>query len=275
MKVFLSSCSLLLACLLIYSTSAQSRLWARQVTMRVWVNEISDLSYGSDPQNRLDLMRPRWSTRGVRPAVVVFHGGAWRDGGRAEMRDRVCRRYLAHGFSVANVEYRRGLIPASEDALGSLEWIFRNASSYGIDPARIVVTGESAGAHLALYAAFHSRLPVAAVVNFYGISDLTSMLGEPLVSAVLPPGGEGRDQARRLSPLAQVHPGMAPVFSIHGTADSVVPLDQTHRLTEKIRSMGGDAAELALEGAGHGLSDLELETAYRAVFAFLDQRGIS
>ena len=275
MKVFLSSCVLLLACLLAYFTSARARIWTRELTMMAWVSQTSEIPYGPDPQNRLDFMRPRWSHGGARPAVVVFHGGAWLDGSRAEMRDRVCRRYLAHGFSVANVEYRRGLLPASEDALRSLEWVFRNASSYDIDPARIVVTGESAGAHLALYAAFTSRLPVAAVINFYGISDLTALRDAPLVRAVLPPDGAGPDQARRLSPIVQVHPDTPPLFSIHGTGDPVVPLDQTLRLTGRIRSQGGDAEELALEDAQHGFSNSQLETAYSSVFAFLGRRGIS
>ena len=243
--------------------------------MAVWVSQTSNISYGPSPENRLDLMRPRWSSRKTRPAVVVFHGGAWLEGSREEMRDRVCRRYLAHGFSVANVEYRRGLVPASEDAVRSLQWVFHNASSYDIDPARIVVTGESAGAHLALYAAFTSGLPVAAVVNFYGISDLTTMRDAPVVLAVLPAGGDGLDQAHRLSPIVQAHPGTAPLFSIHGTADDVVPLDQTIRLTEKIQSLGGDAAQMHLEGARHGFSEAQLETSYRAVFTFLGERGIS
>ena len=247
----------------------------RFLLMAVWVSQTSNISYGPSPENRLDLMRPRWSARKPRPAVVVFHGGAWLEGSRAEMRHRVCRRYLAHGFSVANVEYRRGLLPASEDAVRSLQWVFHNASSYDIDPARIVVTGESAGAHLALYAAFTAGLPVGAVVNFYGIADLTAMRDAPVVLAVLPAGDEGLDQARRLSPIVQAHPGTAPLISIHGTADDVVPLDQTIRLTEKIQSLGGDAEQLHLEGARHGLSDAQLETSYRAVFAFLGERGIS
>jgi len=69
---------------------------------------LADVAYGPFPENRLDIMRPRWGKRSPRPAVIVFHGGAWQRGDRQEMRERVCRRYLEQGFTVANVEYRHG-----------------------------------------------------------------------------------------------------------------------------------------------------------------------
>jgi acetyl esterase/lipase len=68
--------------------------------------------------------RDRLGLRDLRPAVVAFHGGAWANGSKDEMRDRVRRRYPRKGFVVANVEYRRGAITAAaEDAIAAL--IFR------------------------------------------------------------------------------------------------------------------------------------------------------
>jgi dipeptidyl aminopeptidase/acylaminoacyl peptidase len=189
------------------------------------------------------------------------------------MRERVCARYVARGFVAVNVEYRGGLPAAADDARTALLWFTERAAQYGADAKRIVVTGESAGGHLALWAAFAPGKPVAAVVNFYGVSDVESLLDFPPVQEALP-GDNRREAARSLSPLAIVTGKVCPVLSIHGTGDPKVPVDQTTRLTRRIREFGGDAEEVLISGGGHGFSDRQLATAYNAVFAFLRRHGI-
>ena len=190
------------------------------------------------------------------------------------MRGRVCRRYLAKGFVTVNVEYRRGVVPAAEDACHALQWFFQNAALYGADPARIVVTGESAGAHLAMLAAFTSHVPVAATVNFYGISDLAALLDRPFIRAALP-ATEPRLTAERFSPIHTVRGGLGPVLSVHGTADTTVPLDQTTRLTMSLREVGNpDATQVLIEGGEHGFGEPELGRAYEAVFTFLQRNRV-
>jgi acetyl esterase/lipase len=246
----------------------------RQILLPLWVQTTYDVPYGPYADNRLDIMRPRWKAGALRPAVVIFHGGGWIDGGREEMRDRVCRRYLQNGFLVANVEYRRGSIPAAaEDAIRALQWFCSRASSYGVDRSRIVVTGESAGGHLALLAAFRSGAQTAAVVNFYGVTDITALADRASVRALLPPQ-HPEPAARSLSPVTYVRGGLPPVFSIHGLADQTVPPEQTAGLTSRIKEAGGEAFELYIDGGGHGFSKEHQEIAYGAVFHFLRQRGI-
>lgn len=241
----------------------------RQATLPLWAQIIHDVAYGPYPENRVDIMRPRWMTAALHPAVLVFHGGAWANGNKDDMRDRVCRRYLQKGFVVANVEYRQGAIDvAAEDADNALRWFSRHISAYGGDRNRIVVTGESAGAHLALLAAFHSGVQTAAVVNFYGVGDLTAVLDRPFVRAVLPPEAM-EPAARRLSPLTYVRSGLPPVLSIHGTADATVPPAQTAALTRAIREAGGKASEFYIQGGIHGLTGGQQEIAYHRVFQFL------
>ena len=246
----------------------------RELAMTLWVQTVPDIRYGTDVENVLDLMRSRVGSQHSRPAVVVFHGGAWESGSRYEMRDRVCRRYLAKGFIVANVEYRRGAGPASEDAVRALEWFFQNAASFGADPRKIVVTGESAGGQLALFAAFTSQVPVAAVVNFYGISDLGALIDQPFVRAALP-ANDTFASATRLSPLGAVRQGLCPVLSIHGSSDTLVPPEQTVRLTARLRQAGDqNVEEWFIPGGRHGLSETEFESAYQTVFGFLSRRGV-
>src|SRR5258708_20820483 len=109
------------------------------------------------------------------------------------------------GWNVVNVEYRMArvaLAPAAvEDGQCALRYIVDEAKTYGVDINRIVVTGESAGGHLALttgmipesagftrvcagggFAASNTAVPkVAAIINWYGITDVTELLGGPRV----------------------------------------------------------------------------------------------
>lgn len=255
--------------------AAQARHRWRQTLSPFWVRTIHDIPYGPQPENRLDILQRRWSTSAIdRPAVIVFHGGGWREGNRQEMLVRVCHRYLEQGFVVANVDYRVGTISAAvEDAVSALAWYFRHVSEYGASRTKIVVTGESAGSHLALMAAFRSKEPAAAVVNIYGVTDLMGMMDRPAVLTVLP-----RDNpepvAKALSPVTHVRPGLPPVFSVHGTADEIVPSAQTTLLTRAIREAGGEAYELYVEGGKHGFSKGQQDAAYAAIFEFLQRRGV-
>jgi acetyl esterase/lipase len=252
--------------------SKGSRTLMQWMPLSLWTRSISDVSYGQYPENRLDIMLPRWPGSGLLPAVMVFHGGAWQRGSRSEMRERVCRRYLSHGFLTVNIEYRHGISLASKDAIRAVEWFYGSAVRFRADPRRIVVTGESAGAQLALLAAFQSRATVAAVINFYGIADLSSMLGTALVRDALL--DQDPETAIGLSPIAQVHAGLPPVLSLHGSADSTVPPDQSLRLTARLRQAGGDAEMMLIPSAGHGFSHSQLEAAYAAVFDFLRRRRV-
>jgi len=245
----------------------------KNIALSMWSETIADVQYGPDPRNKLDIMRPRRRAGEPLPVAVVYHGGAWKSGSRAEMRERVCRRYLAKGFLVINVDYRPGVGPASEDAARALEWSFQNVGVWGGNARRIVVTGESAGSHLALLSAFQSRSRVAAVINFYGISDLSALIDEPLVRDALPLKNR-QSEAERLSPISFVRPGICPVWSVHGLADRLVPASQTELLTKRIKQNGGTADQLLMKEGQHGLSDAEREVAYGAAFEFLTGQGI-
>jgi acetyl esterase len=95
------------------------------------------------------------------PAVVYFHGGGWTCGD-LDTHDSVCRGIAAHSHcAVVAIDYRMGpehRFPAAvEDALAALQWVAANAGSFAVDPARLVVAGESAGGNLAAVAALALR----------------------------------------------------------------------------------------------------------------------
>ncbi|MCP9991603.1 alpha/beta hydrolase [Streptomyces albogriseolus] len=130
-------------------------------------------TYGDDPGHVIDFYAPRGGS-GPAPVVVVLHGGAWRTPyDRRHVSPFAA--FLAHrGFAVASVEYRRGATRADggdavagrwpdtfDDvaaALDALPGLIRELLPAG-DPRRIVLTGHSAGGHLALWAAARHLLP--------------------------------------------------------------------------------------------------------------------
>jgi dipeptidyl aminopeptidase/acylaminoacyl peptidase len=125
-----------------------------------------------------------------------------------------------------------------------------------------------------MLAAFTSHVPVAAVVNFYGISDVEALLDESFVRRALP-AENTRVAAERLSPIHLVRAVHLPVLSIHGTADTTVPPNQTTKLTESLHRAGNQrASQLLVEGGQHGFREFELELAYETVFSFLRRNGV-
>ena len=124
------------------------------------VAEIRDLAMpGSVGPVPLRLYRA--FTEGVLPVLVFFHGGGWVVGDIAT-HDTVCR-HLANRAecAVVSVDYRLApehKFPAAvEDAFGATAWVMDNASSLGIDPARLAVGGDSAGGNLAAVVALMAR----------------------------------------------------------------------------------------------------------------------
>ena len=102
---------------------------------------------------QLDLARPKEGT-GPFPAVVCIHGGGFRAGTR-DGYDKLCLTLAQHGYVAVTITYR--LAPAHQfpaavqDCKAAVRWLRANAAKYHIDPARIGVTGGSAGGHLAQF----------------------------------------------------------------------------------------------------------------------------
>jgi acetyl esterase len=115
--------------------------------------------------------------REIGPVVLYFHGGGWVLGD-LESQDPLCRRLAnASGVRFISVNYRHAPehpFPAAvHDALEAFEWIMSKAREFGIDPALIVVAGESAGGTLATVVAQRQRHRIAGQVLFYPVTDLT------------------------------------------------------------------------------------------------------
>lgn len=248
----------------------------------------ANVSYDRHPETVLDVYKPKGAS-GKRSGVIVIHGGGWVGGTKEAVFNGFCLPYLEKGFVVANVEYRLAKAapaPAAvEDSLKAANWFFENADRLGVDKKRIIVTGGSAGGHLSLMVGLTPKsaklgkpVKVAAVVNFYGITDVGDQLSGPHMqkyAVTWVPEQTGRyELARRVSPMTYVRRGLPPVKTIHGDADKVVPYEHGVNLTKALREAGVDAELLSIPGGGHGFPAPKMEEIYADIFRFLSQRGI-
>jgi acetyl esterase/lipase len=258
-------------------------------------------------ENKLDVYRPNKATAPT-PVVLMIHGGGWVAGTKEETVLGILP-YLQMGFAVVNVEYRLGKIspaPAAvEDCLCALHWLGRNAKKYNFDLNKVIVTGGSAGGHLALTTAMipssagldnecayeddetwatpqwtNDRPKVAAVVNWFGITDVWDMLQGPNMRSYAVAWFAGMADrealAKRVSPINYVRPGFPPILTIHGDSDKLVPHEQAVRLHEALTKAGDRNQLVTITGGGHGDFNAEQELkGYEAVKAFLISVGIS
>ncbi|WP_010586657.1 alpha/beta hydrolase [Schlesneria paludicola] len=247
-----------------------------------------------DQHLQLNLARPK-SGNGPFPAVICIHGGGFRAGKR-DGYDGLCLRLAERGYVAATITYRlapKYQFPAAvHDTKAAVRWMRANAKTYNVDPARIGVTGGSAGGHLAQFLAVTAHVPefegnggnadqsstVACVVNVYGPSDFTQSYGKSVdAHEVLPLWFGGNLETKRAlhiqgSPLYWVTPASAPTLCIHGTEDKYVAHEQAVWLVDKLKAATVDAELLTLEGAGHGFKGADVEKADKALFDYFDKK---
>ncbi len=253
---------------------------------------------------KLDLYLPKSRSK-PRPAVLLFHGGGW-VAGQKERNVLWLLPYLRLGWAAVNIEYRiarNALAPAAvEDCRCALRWVWVHAPEYGIDRKRLVLTGTSAGGHLALitgmlpqYSPFDRQCPTegnvrwnsaqepavsaAAIVNWFGITDVAELLQGPHAKhyAVEWFGSmaEREELAKQVSPITYVRKGVPPVITIHGSEDDIVPYGQAQRLHAALEAAGVPNKLVTISGGKHG--DFDQETMVRSfaeIRAFLRLIGV-
>ena len=108
----------------------------------------------------VDLYLPR-DRRAPSPLIVWLHSGGWRIGDRRRAPD-LSRRFAAHGFAMASIDYRlsrEAVFPAQlHDVRAAIRWLRVNAERFGVDAGRLGLWGASSGGHLAALAAFGARV---------------------------------------------------------------------------------------------------------------------
>jgi acetyl esterase/lipase len=303
LKALVADIRTLLICMLLLTAGATfSR--AQSEPANEWTATIGnhyivhpDQTYGvqNNISLKLDVWEPKDNQKPL-PTVIYIHGGGWFFGDRTGALPQLLP-YFARGWNVVNIEYRmsgQSLAPAAvEDSVCALRWVYHNASQFHFDLDRIIVTGHSAGGHLALMVGLFDPasgldnecpadpawgdvpLKVAAVVNWYGITDVNSLLAgqDRKTYAVAWLGGQENIAAiaRKVSPLTYVRPGVPAIITIHGDRDEVVPYTHAVRLHQALAKAGVKNELVTIAGGKHGFfTDKETLAAYDKVWKFLD-----
>ncbi|WP_312870269.1 alpha/beta hydrolase [Streptomyces himalayensis] len=240
------------------------------------VRVVRDIAYGAalGADLRMDLYLPPSATAPT-PVIVWLAGGGWRNQRRG-YGPRLPRLFAERGYAMADIEYRSSeasVWPAQlHDVLAALRHLQDIADAHGLDPTSIGLWGSSAGAHLALLAAFASDADgsrtapgVRAVVAGYPPTDLLSLNDDALPGGVLGVdpsdpawgllGGRPSDRAAtavEASPARQAHPRVPPVLLLHGDADLLIGPAQSRRLHDALSAVGAESHLLLVHGADHG-----------------------
>ena len=248
--------------------------------------------YGGEPRQRFDVHLPAGCSGGGLPLVVWIQGPDWRTGGR----DECPVVWLAEqGFAVVTVDCRSSddaVFPAQlDDCRAALHALCAEATTWGIDPARICLAGRGSGGQLAALVAFTpadqqpireaSTDPledgVAAVAIFDAPTHLPSLGVEHdragsaesrLVGGPLP---EFREAAQKASPLAHVSADDPPTLIVHGSRGDGVALEQGARLDAALRAAGVDSTLVVLDAKAAALAPRQGTASGGALVEFLDR----
>lgn len=254
-----------------------------------WISIQKNVHYDRYPSTVLDILQPKTHISGKRPGVIIFHGGGWIRSTKETTFRSLCLPYLERGFVVVNVEYHlASAAPAPAavtDALDSTHWFFKHAKQYNVDPKRIIVTGASAGGHLALMVGMTPKSahlgpisPVAATIDCYGITDVVDLLNGPhhqsFATDWVLSQPKRVELARRLSPMTYVRHDLAPIFIVQGAEDHTVPVEQSIRLHNALDLADVPSEVMFVPNAHHGFSREQWGPVDLKIFAFLKAHGI-
>ncbi|MGZ3764944.1 MAG: alpha/beta hydrolase fold domain-containing protein [Mucilaginibacter sp.] len=206
-------------------------------------------------------------TPGKRPCLIVVHGGSWSSGDSKQLAD--LNSYLARaGYNVAALNYRlapKYQTPSPvEDIKNAMDYLRKHAGELNIDTNNFALLGRSAGAQIALLAAYtlHDKA-LKGVIDFYGPADMVwgySVPSNPLIMdsrAVMDayiggPYSKVPEKYAACSPIEFVDKNSVPTLIIHGTNDVLVSDEHSRRLNAKLQKNGIKHYWLVLPWATHG-----------------------
>ena len=271
------------------ATVLADEFWAQGFVQAV------DISYGDDPLQTMDAFEhgarigePTYFApdESPRPTLMWIHGGGWVAGDKASQTSQLIP-YLQRGWRVFNVNYRQGPDTAPnavDDVMCAYKYIEQRLRKAGQPTDQIVVSGASAGGHLALVVGLlnasgahrcQADTPPRAVVNWFGITDIE------MVDEYLQGRNPKRNYARSwagsaakiaavseaFSPLYLISDKAPPIISVHGTNDTVVPYDQGEALHASLITPN---ELVTLPGGNHsGFTNAQYIEAYSRIFKFL------
>lgn len=258
------------------------------------VGDLTDVPYGTDPAQILDVIKPTGGGTGLKPAVIMIHGGGWKDGDKQGLSSGLAVEVANNTPAVAfSLNYR--LVPAGtypkaqDDVLKAMNWIKGNAAFYGVDPTRIALFGMSAGGNLA--GTMMDEPGVKLFVGWSSVNDFPLSKTSHFRGAA--PNGDFETIVNYLGCTYEVCPNNwrdgSPVYNLNGSIalqlvhsqGEFIPLTQMYSLSDKHKALGGYAETFEVAGDNHAskVADLKLigagsnnRTSRQAVLDFIKAR---
>lgn len=250
-----------------------------------------DVAYAPDSSARLDVYSP--AEGAGHPVVVFFHGGGWYQYDKLVYAP-VALRLLPHDLVVVMADYtlypQADYAQMTEEAAAAIAWTLEHIADYGGDPRRVVVAGQSAGAHLAalalldpryLAAIGHSSAELAGLVGISGPYDIAAEDAfyrdkgqRPLIMEKVMGGADNYVVA---SPSAYVRAGLPPTLLLHGDADSTVPVGISEAFHAALLAAGNESELVVYPEQGHAgllfwaLDDQE-QTLVKTIVEWVEQQ---
>lgn len=216
------------------------------------------VAYGDLARQRLDVFVPKTAPTGPAPVVVFLYGGAWTSGERRDYRfvgDALAER----GIVTVIPDYR--LAPADpfpafvEDAASAVAWTVANIARRGGDPARIVLVGHSAGAHIAAQLATDPSWLAADGVPMTAVRGVVGLAGpyafHPLATPSVRAAFAGLVDEDRARPIAHVDGATRPMVLLHGADDETVWTSNSVDMARALEAAGVPVTLEIYPGVGH------------------------
>jgi len=238
----------------------------------------SSVRYGDSPSQLLDVWRPKELPAQPAPVMIFLPGGAWVHGGRILQGYALMSHMAEMGWVCLSIDYR--VAPNHPwpqhitDVKAAIAWARANVDKFGGDRNFVAVAGTSAGGHLAALAGLTAGDPemqrdlpegsdtsVDAVVGIYGRYDwedkstverarFVDFLERVVVKRKI---ARHPEIFRKASPIARTHADAPPFLVIHGSGDTVIPVQQARDFVQKLRGESRSVVGyVELPGAGHG-----------------------
>ncbi len=243
----------------------------------------------------LDILYPTKRVFKQTPVLIFFHGGSWVSGEKADLMSKTrlhtIPRILEAGYAVVSASYRLleggTVFPMNIiDAKDAVRYIVAHADDYGFDRENIGLMGSSAGAHLALMAAYTKSTDfqgeevladitysIRYVIDINGPVDIIAMgkQQDPEIIGTVTEKffgkrmgqeeieGTMRTKLESFFPLAYINRETVPTLILHGTRDTVVSIEQSEILYFALQNHNCDVKYITIKEADHGLVPIEIE----------------
>jgi acetyl esterase/lipase len=257
---------------------------------------MKDVQYDSDADQKMDIYLSKDAEAyGKHNYTIVFlHGGGYFLSDKSA-EERYIEPYLKKGLNVVNLNYRlkRGIPIATSDLTNALNFLNDNNSDYNLNIKNIIVTGFSAGAHIATNVGVSQNNPeyphplkkgitITGIINFSGPvaglaivervftdndNEFMSEIGRALFAST--EGYESKEKIAVYEPITYFDKNDPPIFLWHGGKDNQVPPVTFEPFTPMLNKNKDHL--IYLPNGQHSPNEEELKNAYTEIFTFLDR----